>query len=136
MLFYLILFTLIILLLLCIFGVDRFISLEKMKDLNIKYNSKDVIIPFQLSKPKDNNEETNSKLENQPLRFPKQLYNIGFNYPYVGELQSCNTDADCSQITAKCHKPFYINYNDKKRNTDVGVCTLRIPDKTVFNISF
>ena len=136
MLFYLILFTLILLLLLCLFGLDTFISLENMKYLNIKYNAKNVTIPLQLTKPDDNKEKLNSRLDSQPLRFPKQLYNIGFNYPYVGELQSCDIDADCSQITAKCHKPFIINNDDKKRNTDIGVCTLRVPDKTVFDISF
>ena len=52
-------------------------------------------------------------------------------YPYVGPKTSCETNSDC-HITAECNHDVDIF----KRKEGIGVCTIRVPDKTVFDIKF
>jgi hypothetical protein len=121
-----ILILVILILLICsIFGTDHFSSINS---LNIKYNANNVIIPNQLKKPNNLSlkEKINAELNNQPLSFQKQIYSMPV-YPYVGHKQYCLNDNMCDMLSSKC------NFD---RNYGIGVCTLKYPDKTAFDISY
>lgn len=122
--------AIIILILLIIFIINLFCidHMTPINSLQIKYNNPSVLIPDQLEKnDRTENENINSALKNQPLEFNNQIFSFS-KYPFVGEKQFCENDSDCSQITAKC------NFIDKSSN--IGVCTLKEPSNTVFNIDF
>jgi len=71
-------------------------------------------------------EKINAELSSHPLTFQNQMYSMDV-YSGIGEKQLCKHDSHCSQLTSTC------NF---KRDDGVGVCTLRIPDKTVFDIKY
>ena len=50
-------------------------------------------------------------------------------YSYVGQKTPCINNEQCA-ISAEC------NHDILDRNSGIGICTLRIPDKTVFNIKY
>lgn len=114
-----------------LFSVDHF---KTINSLNIKYNSKNIRIPDQLEKPNKRKltlrEKINSELKNHPLTWENQMYSFN-NYPFVGPKTPCKSDSQCS-ITSTC------NYDSDvfDREQGIGVCTVREPDKTVFNIKF
>ena len=114
-----------------IFSLDHF---KPINSLNIKYNSKNIRIPNQLQKPNkiklSLREKINAELKNSPLVWENQKYSIP-NYSYVGPKIPCKTNSDCS-ITAECNN----NSNVFNREQGIGVCTVRIPDKTVFDIKY
>lgn len=121
-------FIVLIIILFClIFSVDHF---KPINSLNIKYNSKNIILPDQLTTNKNNTIKNQiiSELKSQPLTWEKQLYTMPV-YPYIGNKTYCNNNTDCNAVSI-CYKDFF------DRNNGVGVCTLKIPDKTVFDISF
>ena len=114
-----------------IFSLDHF---KPINSLNIKYNSKNIRIPNQLQKPNkiklSLREKINAELKNSPLVWENQTYSIP-NYSYVGPKTPCKTDSHCA-ITAECNHDSNI-FN---REQGVGVCTVRVPDKTVFDIKY
>lgn len=129
---YILLIILAIFIICSLFSLDHFKSIDS---LNIKYNAKNVIVPDQFKKPSEKKlsikQQITSELGNQPLHYLKQIYSFP-PYPYVGEKRSCNEDSECSYLTAECNK----NTNLFSRDSGVGVCTLRINDKTAFNIKY
>ena len=124
---YILLIILSIFIICSLFSLDHFKSIDS---LNIKYNTDDIIVPNQFKKPSIKQQIT-SELSNHPLHFKEQLYSMPV-YPYVGEKQICNKDTDCSSLTAECNK----NTNLFSRESGIGVCTLRINDKTAFNVHY
>ena len=124
---YILLIILAIFIICSLFSLDHFKSIDT---LNIKYNDNDVIVPEQFKKP-SMKELITSELSNQPLAFSEQLYSMPV-YPHVGEKQICNKDTNCSFLTAECNK----NTNLFSRESGVGVCTLKINDKTAFDVSY
>ena len=125
------LIILMILIICSLFSLDHF---KPINSLNIKYNAKDVRIPNQLKKPSkvelSLKEKINAELIHQPLRFTKQIYSASV-YPFVGPKTPCKTDKHC-HITAECNH----NTDVFDRKKGIGVCTIRVPDKTVFDIEF
>lgn len=124
----------ILLIILFIFIICSLLSFDHFKpinSLNIKYNSKDIRIPNQLKKLSkielSLKEQINSQLKNNPLGWEDQMYPIS-KYSYVGPKTLCNNNSDCA-ITAECTDVF-------NRDLGIGVCTVRVPDKTVFDIKF
>lgn len=115
-----------ILLISSIFCIDHFSSINS---LNIKYNSNNITTPNQLKKPKHLSlkEKINAELNNQPLSFQNQLYSMPV-YPYVGPKQYCLNDSNCDMLTSKC--------NLFDRNIGIGVCTIKYPNKTAFDINY
>jgi hypothetical protein len=120
-----------ILIICSLFSIDHF---KPINSLNIKYNAKNVRIPNQLEKPSkielSLREKINAELKNSPLVWENQMYSIP-NYSYVGPKTPCKSDSHCA-ITAECNH----DSNVFDREHGVGVCTVRVPDKTVFDISF
>lgn len=112
-----------------LFSIDHF---KPINSLNIKYNSKDIIIPDKYTSLKNNKksikEKIISKLNSQPLHWENQLYTMPV-YPNIGNKTYCNDNLDCN-IVSKCTKDIF------NRNNGIGVCTLKYPDKTVFDIKF
>lgn len=129
---YILLIILAIFIICSLFSLDHFKSIDA---LNIKYNAKDVIIPDKFKNPSEKKlsikQQIISELSNQPLSFSEQLYSMSV-YPHVGEKRICNKDSDCSYLTAECNK----NTDLFSRDSGVGVCTLRINDKTAFDVSY
>lgn len=130
-------FIIVLLIILTIFIICSLFSMDHFKpinSLNIKYNSKNVRIPNQLHKPSKMKlslkEKINAELKNSPLVWENQMYSIP-NYSYVGAKTPCKTDSQCS-ITAECNH----DSNVFNRELGIGVCTVRVPDKTVFDIAF
>ena len=120
-----------IVLLLCILcSRDHF---KPINSLNIKYNADNIIKPNRLVKPTSNElsikEQISAELKNTPLMFENQLYSMAV-YPNVGEKELCLDNSDCSMLTAKCNHDIF------DRNLGIGMCTLAVPDKTVFNIKY
>jgi hypothetical protein len=115
-----------------LFSLDHFKSINS---LNIKYNEKDVYIPNQLKKPtKDKlsiKEQITTELGSHPLSFKEQIWAIP-NYPFVGEKKLCSKNSDCNYLTAECNK----NTDLLSKESGLGVCTLRINDKTVFDVKY
>ena len=111
-----------------LFFIDH---LTPINSLQIKYNADKIRVPNQLNGKnwdvQTEQDKINAEIKNQPLEFNNQIYSFS-RYPFVGEKQYCKNDSDCSQITAKCD-PF-------DRDLGVGVCTIRQPDSTVFDIKF
>jgi hypothetical protein len=56
-------------------------------------------------------------------------------YPYVGPKKFCQNNSECP-ITAECNHDINFNNDFLNRDAGIGVCTVRIPDKTVFDIKF
>lgn len=114
-----------------LFSLDHF---KPINSLNIKYNSKNIKIPNQLEKPTkiklSLKEKINAELKNHPLVWENQMYSNP-NYSYVGSKKPCMTNSDC-HITAECNH----SSNVFDRENGVGVCTIRVPDETVFNIKY
>lgn len=113
-----------------VFSLDHF---KTINSLNIKYNSKDVRVPSMLKPPNKTDlslkEKINAELNKHPLTWKNQMYSMSV-YPYVGHITHCTSNSDCA-ITAEC------NYNNVfDRDNGVGVCTVRVPDETVFNIKY
>ena len=129
---YILLIILAIFIICSLFSLDHFKSINS---LNIKYNAKDVRIPNQLKKPTQNKlsikQQITSELNNQPLAFSEQFYSMDV-YPYVGEKRVCSKDSDCSYLTSECNK----NTNLFSRDSGIGVCTLRMNDKTAFDVKY
>lgn len=129
---YILLIILAIFIIFSLFSLDHFKSIDA---LNIKYNSKDIIVPDQLKKPSEKKlsikQQITSELGNQPVSFSEQLYSMSV-YPHVGEKRICNQDSYCSYLTAECNKKTDL----LSRDSGVGVCTLRINDKTAFNVRY
>ena len=123
-----ILFILITIYIVNLFLIDHMTPINSLK---IKYNNPNIIVPNQLNgknwDKKTNQDKINAELKNQPLEFNNQIYSFS-KYPFVGEKQYCLNDSDCSQITAHCD-PF-------NRDLGIGVCTVKQPNKTVFDINF
>ena len=129
----LIIFSLTILVLVFCYTINLFCvdHMTPINSLQIKYNADKIRVPNQLNgknwdKPTEQ-DKINAEIKSQPLEFNNQIYSFS-RYPYVGEKQYCQGDSDCSQITAKCD-PF-------DRKLGIGVCTIRDPDSTVFDIKF
>lgn len=125
-----ILLTILIILIICsLFSFDHF---KPINSLNIKFNSKNIRIPRQLKKPNKNTlsikEKINSELHSSPLIWQNQMYS-NQNYSHVGPIIPCLNNYNC-HLTSECN--FDANIYDRKNG--VGVCTLREPDKTVFDI--
>ena len=125
------LLIILIIIIICLtFSVDHF---KPINSLKIKYNSKNSYVPDKLSKPTkielSLTDKINSELSSAPLAWQKQIYSSDV-YPHIGEKQLCINDSDCSMLTSEC------NHNLFDRNNGVGVCTLKIPDKTVFDIKY
>ena len=127
----------VLLIILFIFIISALFSMDHFKpinSLNIKYNSKKIRIPNQLHKPSKKKlslkEKINAEIKNCPLIWENQIYSIS-NYPFVGPKTPCYKNKDCS-ITAECNH----DSNVFDREKGIGVCTIRVPDKTVFNIKF
>jgi hypothetical protein len=120
-----------ILIICSLFSIDHF---KPINSLKIKYNDKNIRIPNKLVTPKKEKlslqEKINSELQNNPLSWNNQMYSM-FVYPYIGEKKICLNNSDCP-LTAECN----YNTNVFHRDNGVGVCTIRIPDKTVFDIQF
>lgn len=119
--------TILILLLIYIinlFCVDHF---KPINSLQIKYNNDKIIIPNQLKKENNTNSKLISEINKHPLQWNNQMYSM-YTYPFVGSEQTCKVDSDCSQITSEC------KILDEKKNK--GVCVLKNPNKTVFDIKF
>lgn len=53
------------------------------------------------------------------------------NYSYVGPKTPCINDSQCA-ITSECN----LDSDVFNREPGIGVCTVRVPDKTVFDIEF
>ena len=115
-----------------LFSIDHF---KPINSLNIKYNSKNVRIPNQLVRPNRKElslrEKINAEVKNSPLVWEKQMYSM-FTYPYVGQKQACKNNSDCNSLYTECNN----DSNVFDREQGVGVCTVRVPDKTVFDITF
>jgi len=110
-----------------LFCVDHF---KPINSLQIKYNSDKIINPKQLKQNKKSESEIKSEiteLNKHPLQWNNQMYSMN-KYPFVGQIQNCKTDSDCSQITSKC------NIYDRKNG--IGHCIIKNPDKTVFDINY
>jgi len=120
-----------ILIISALFSVDHF---KPINSLNIKYNAKNVRIPNQLGKPSkiklSLKEKINAELKNSPLVWENQMYSIP-NYSYIGPKTPCKNYSHCA-ITAECNH----DSNVFDREHGIGVCTVRVPDKTVFDIKF
>ena len=124
---YILLIILAIFVLSSLFSVDHF---KPINSLQIKYNSEKIERPEQLKKetPKKLSikEKINAELKNHPLTFQDQLYSMDV-YSGIGEKQQCKHDNECSYLSSNC------NF---KREDGIGVCTLRTPDTTIFNIKY
>lgn len=127
---------LILLIILFIFIICSLFSLDHFKpinSLNIKYNAKNIRIPDQLIKPSKEKlsikQKINAELNSHPLTFKDQMYSTSVYYPFVGEKKLCKNNSDC-HITAEC------NHNVFDRNSGIGICTIKVPDKTVFDIKY
>lgn len=110
-----------------LFCVDHF---KPINSLQIKYNSEKIINPNQLKQKNDSEAEIKAEiaeLNKHPLQWNYQMYSMN-TYPFVGQKQTCNQDSDCSQITSEC--------NIFDRTNGIGACTIRNPDKTVFDIKY
>ena len=120
-----------ILIICSLFSIDHF---KPINSLNIKYNTKNVRIPNQLKKPNKTKlslrEQINAELKNSPLVWENQMYSNP-NYSYIGPKTPCINDSQCN-ITAECNHDSDVF--DRKQG--IGVCTVRVPDKTVFDIAF
>ena len=129
---YILLIILSIFIICSLFSLDHFKSINS---LNIKYNAKDVIVPDHLKKPSKKKlsikQQITSELGSHPLYFKEQFYAMPV-YPQVGEKRICNQDSDCSYLTSECNK----NTDLFSRDSGVGVCTLRINDKTAFDVRY
>lgn len=123
-----------LLIILTVFIICSFLCTDHFKPINslsIKYNSKNALYPGKLENkyktPSEKKELTiqeqiNSRLSSQPLSFNDQIYSSS-KYPGIGTSKLCNNNNDCNSINSIC---------DNKTN----ICTLRIPDKTVFDIKY
>ena len=124
---YILLIILVVFIICSMFNMDHF---KPINSLKIKYNAEKVERPEQYKKPTPKElslkEKINSELSSHPLTFKNQMYSMDV-YSGIGEKQLCNHDRNCSQLTSTC------NF---KREDGVGVCTLRTPDKTVFDIKY
>lgn len=127
----------ILLLILIIFVILTLISIDHFRPINslkIKYNANNVIVPDKLvnktKKPTLSiKEKIIAELKSSPLSFENQLYSMDV-YPHVGEKQTCLNDNDCSTLTSRCNKDVF------DRNSGIGMCTVKTPDKTVFDIEY
>ena len=133
-----ILILLIILTILIISSLFSYDHFKPINSLNIKYNSKNVRIPDQLKKPNkielSLKDKINSELNNHPLTFKNQMYSMPV-YPYVGAKKFCKKNSECP-ITAECNHDINFNHDFFNRDEGIGLCTVRTPDKSVFDISF
>jgi len=129
----LIFITVLIVLSICfLFNIDHF---QPINSLNIRYNSKNIRVPNKLKKspPKtlSNIQKINSELSSHPLTFTDQIYSMN-KYPFVGPKQLCREKGDCETITSECtqlNDPF-------SRENGIGMCTIAVPHKTVFDIKY
>jgi hypothetical protein len=128
---YIFLIIIMIFVIFSLFSLDHF---KPINSLNIKYNSEKVRVPNQLVKPSKKKlslkDKINAELQNQPLTFQNQIYSMD-KYPYVGAKTACMSNDHCN-ITAECNKDTDLF----KRDSGVGVCTVRVPNKTVFDINY
>lgn len=123
----------ILLIILSIFVICSMCSLDHFTPINslkIKYNNINIERPEQLKKPTPKElsikDQMNAELNSHPLTYQNQLYSMDV-YPNIGQKQYCKHDNHCSQLSSTC------NF---KREDGVGVCTLRTPDKTLFDIQY
>ena len=128
---YIFLIIIMIFVIFLLFSLDHFTPINS---LNIKYNAEKVRVPNQLVKPTKKElslkDKINAELQSHPLTFQNQIYSMD-KYPYVGAKTACMTNNDC-HITAECNKDTDLF----KRDSGVGVCTVRVPNKTVFDINY
>ena len=124
----------ILLIILVVFVICSMLSVDHFKPINslkIKYNAEKVERPDQYKNPLPKElslkEKINAELSSHPLTFKNQMYSMDV-YSGIGKKQSCEYDSYCSQLTSTC--------NFKSEEDGVGVCTLRTPDKTVFDIEY
>ena len=120
------------LLIICsLMSLDHFKSIN---GLNIKYNSHNVKIPNLLKRPSNQKlsmqNQINSELSNHPLHFENQIYSSS-KYPYVGFKTPCIDNENC-HLSAECNK----SSNVFNRDLGIGVCTVRTPNTTAFNVSY
>ena len=124
---YILLIILTVFIICSVFSIDHFTSINS---LNIKYNADNIEKPKQhkelTCKELSFKEKVNAELSNHPLTFQNQKYSMDV-YSGIGEKQQCKHNKDCNQLTSTC------NFT---REDGVGVCTLRTPDKTVFDIKY
>ena len=121
-----------VLLICSLFSIDHF---KPINSLNIRYNAKNVRVPNQLQRPNPTEfsmrERINAELSSHPLTFTDQIYSMD-KYPFVGPKQLCYHKADCQTLTSECtpiDDPF-------ARELGIGVCTIAVPHKTVFDIEY
>ena len=110
-----------------LFCVDHF---EPINSLQIKYNADKIIHPNKFKNINKSESKINSplsELNKHPLEWNNQMYSMN-TYPFVGQIQKCKVNSDCSQITSKC------DIFDRKNG--IGHCIIRNPDKTVFDIQY
>lgn len=116
-----------------LFTTDHF---KPINSLNIRYNAKNVTVPGQLEKlnPKELSikEKINAELSSHPLTFKDQIYSMN-KYPFIGPKQLCYNKGDCYSISSECSKLTNDPFN---RETGVGVCTIALPNQTVFDIKY
>ena len=109
------------------FSVDHF---KPINSLKIKYNAEKVERPEQYVKPSPKElslkEKINAELSSHPLTFQNQMYSMDV-YSGIGKKQLCRHDNHCDLLTSNC------NF---KRDDGVGLCTLRTPDITAFDIKY
>lgn len=114
-----------------LFSMDHF---KPINSLNIKYNAKNVRLPNELKQNKHDlslKQKILSELKSSPLGWQNQMYS-NFKYPYVGAKTPCTDNSQCN-ISSECN---YDDDNIFNRESGIGVCTLKVPDKTVFNIKY
>lgn len=122
---YILLCVLLLFVIYCTLSMDHF---KPVNSLKIKYNNSNIIVPNKLTNMNSKKLLIDAELKSQPLAFENQFYSMPV-YSDIGEKEICLADKDCS-ISSKCDK------NAFSRNTGVGVCTLKNPDKTVFDIKY
>ena len=122
---YILLCVLLLFVIYCTLSMDHF---KPINSLKIKYNNSNIIIPNKLTQMNSKKLLRDAELKSQPLGFENQFYSMPV-YSDIGEKEICLADKDCS-VSSKCDKNVF------SRNIGVGVCTLKNPDKTVFDIKY
>ncbi len=126
----------ILLFMLIVFSLFYIDHMTPINSLKIKYNKPNIIIPNKFNVKKCNikteQDKINTELNKQPLEFNNQMYSFS-KYPYIGSKQYCKNNNDCSQITSECN---FSNDSIFNRESGIGICTLKEPDKTIFDIKF
>ena len=117
-------FILLLIYIINLFCVDHF---KPINSLKIKYNNDKILIPNQFKQSNYSESEPIAEINKHPLQWNNQLYSM-HTYPFIGTKQKCKVNSDCSQITSEC------KILDNKKNE--GICILKNPTKTVFDIKF